>query len=305
MTDKNPFTEHLFGYRTVEKKKLILSLIISFSMMLIEIVGGFLTRSMALISDAGHMFTHCFAIGTSFVAIRIAGQPPCHHKTFGLYRAEVLAAFVNGLTLLLIVGIIIYEAILRAIHPREVLSRPMLLIALAGLVVNLISIFTLRGSQKTDINVRSVFYHLVGDAASSVVIVAAAIIIFYTDWYIIDPLVSIGISIIILYWAWGVLKESTIILLEMAPRGLNVDIIGDDLKNKFPEIYQLYNVHLWTIVPDMFVFSARIKLRNTVNIDNQHDLISKINKYLSEKYNMIESTIQIVSGEETLICEVS
>jgi cobalt-zinc-cadmium efflux system protein len=301
---KNAFTERLFDYRSVEKRKLILSLSITSVVMIVEVIGGFLTHSIALISDAGHMFTHCFALGISVAAIMIARKPLCHHRTFGLYRAEIVAAFVNGLFLLFVVAIIIYEAVLRIIHPEEVLSLHMLMIALVGLAVNLVSIGILHGSHKEDMNVRSVFYHMVADAASSVGIVVAAIVIFYTGWNIIDPLVSLGISGVIIYWAWGILKDSTIILLEMAPRGLNTDIISDDLKSHFPEIRELFNVHLWTITADMLVFSAHVLLNEAQEDSvNQDTLIERINRYLSEQYQVIESTIQMTSGQAAEVCE--
>ena len=259
----NVFYRHPHEHRAVEKKKLILSLSITSIVMIIEFIGGFLTNSIALISDAGHMFTHCFAIGISVIAIIIAARnPPCHHRTFGLYRTEILAAFINGLFLLSVVGVIIYEAIRRILPPVEVLGLQMLVVAIIGLSVNIASIFILRGSNKEDINVRSVFYHMIADAASSVGIVIAAAVIFYTGWHIIDPLVSLGICAAIVYWAWGVLKESTRILLEMAPARLNTDTIGDDLRANFPEVVAIYNAHLWTVTADMLVFSAHVKLDN-------------------------------------------
>jgi cobalt-zinc-cadmium efflux system protein len=261
--------------------------------MVLEIIGGLITNSIALLSDAGHMFTHSFAIGISLLAIKIARKPPCHHKTFGLYRAEVLAAFINGLFLIPIVGIMIYEAILRFLNPEDVFGFYMLLIALIGLLVNLTSIGILQGTQNNNLNVKSVFYHMIGDAASSIGIVVASIIILYTNFNILDPIVSIGISIVILFWAWSVLKESTRILLEMAPKGLNIDTINDNLKNKFKEILEIYNVHLWTITPDMLMFSAYIKLEDDERI-NHMNLISKINDFLYEKFKIIESTVQIM-----------
>jgi cobalt-zinc-cadmium efflux system protein len=175
-TPGNTYSEQLFEYRAVEKRKLLLSLAITAAMMVVEVIGGVLANSIALVSDAGHMFTHAFAIGISLVAIQIARRPPCHHRTFGLYRAEILAAFMNGLFLLLIVGVIIYEAVLRLLQPRDVLGLHMLAIALIGLAVNVASIYILHGST-ADLNVRSVFYHLIGDAASSIGIVGAAIVI--------------------------------------------------------------------------------------------------------------------------------
>jgi cobalt-zinc-cadmium efflux system protein len=301
-TAKNAFSEHLFEYRAVEKRKLLLSLFITSVVMVVEVIGGILTNSIALISDAGHMFTHSFAIGISLIAILIARKPPCHHRTFGLYRAEILAAFINGLFLIVVVGIIMYEAVLRIIHPRDVLGLQMFVIALVGLVVNVASILILRGTT-TDLNVRSVFYHLIGDAASSVGIVIAAVVIFYTRWNIVDPLVSLGISALILYWAWGILKESTRVLLEMAPAGLDITIIGDNLRLAFPEIEALCNVHLWAITPDMLVFSAHIKL-NTILAPAQGDLVQRIGTYLAERYNIIESTLQIASEYEPEVCKI-
>ena len=262
--------------------------------MVVEVVGGVLSHSIALISDAGHMFTHAFAILISLVAIIIACRPPCHHRTFGLYRAEILAAFINGLFLLVVGGLIIYEAVERIISPEDVLALDMLVIALIGLAVNVVSIVILHGSHRRNLNIKGVFYHMIADAASSVGIVAAAIIIYYTEWNIIDPLVSIGISIIIVFWAWGILRESAKILLEMAPTGLNVDIIIKDLKQKFPQIKQLEHAHLWTITADMLVFSAHMLLQDAQQkAVEQNQLIAEINEYLQRKYHIIESTIQI------------
>ncbi|MGA1869742.1 MAG: cation diffusion facilitator family transporter [bacterium] len=296
-------TEQSPAYRSTEKKKLILSLSITAFVMVVEIIGGFFVHSIALLSDAGHMFTHCFTIAISLIAIKIARKPLCHHRTFGLYRAEILAAFVNGIFLLMVVGIIIYKAIGRIIYPKEVLGPHMLFIALLGLTVNLASIAILHGSHKDDLNVRSVFYHILADAASSVGIVIAAVIISYTGWYIIDPLVSLGVSIVILFWAVGVLKTSGIILLEMAPAGLNVDIISDDLKNAFPEIKELTNVHLWTITSDMLVFSAHITLHKTHQSSiNQNTFITLVNNHLFHHYKIIESTLQITFQGDEDVC---
>jgi len=299
---RNPFSEHLFEYRNVEKKKLSLSLLITAIVMIIEIIGSIITNSIALLSDAGHMFTHTFAITISLVAIIIAKKPPCHHRTFGLYRAEVLAAFINGLFLLFVVVVIAYEAIQRLINPKEILGFQMLFIAFIGLAVNIVSISILHGSHKNNMNIRGVFYHLISDAVSSIGIILAAVVILLTGWNIIDPLVSLLISILILYWAWGILKESSRVLLETAPKGLDVDIIRNDLKNNFSEIKNLNNMHLWTITPEMIVFSAHISIRDNYNNINKESLVSKINSYLNKKYNIIESTIQITRDEELLTC---
>lgn len=299
---KNPFSEHLFEYRNVEKKKLSLSLLITAIVMIIEIIGFIITNSIGLLSDAGHMFTHTFAISISLIAILIAKKPPCHHRTFGLYRAEVLAAFINGLFLIIVVALIIYEAIQRLLNPEEILGYQMLIIAFIGLSVNIVSILILHGSHKQNMNIRGVFYHMISDAISSIGIILAAIIILSTDWFIIDPIVSLMISILILYWAWGILKESSRVLLETAPKGLDVDIIRTDLKKKFSEIKNLNNMHLWTIIPEMIVFSAHISLKDKYQNIDREKLASKINSYLNSKYDIIESTIQISSDFDLITC---
>jgi len=272
--------------------------------MVIEIVGGFLTNSIALISDAGHMFTHAFAIGIGLLANIIARKPPCHHKTFGMYRAEVLAAFINGLFLIPIVGIIIYEAILRFLNPQEIFGLYMLIVAFIGLAVNITSVLILQSHRDLSLNVRSVFYHMIADAASSIGIVVAAFIIMSTGFVMLDPIVSLGISIVIIYWAYGILRDSTRILLEIAPKGLNIDTIGEDLKTKFPEITVIYDAHLWTIIPDMLIYSAHVKLNNDVIQNNQEEFISKINSFLSKKYKIIESTIQIMPKDAVEACNI-
>lgn len=302
--EKSAYSDHLFQFRSVERKKLVISLVITLTVMVVEIVGGFITNSIALLSDAGHMFTHAFAIGISLLAIFIARKPPCHHKTFGLYRAEVLAAFINGLFLLPIVGIIVFESIIRFLNPQEVVGFYMLIVAFIGLTVNITSILILQGSQNTSLNVKSVFYHMVADAASSIGIVIAAFIIMATDFVILDPIVSLGISMVIVYWAYGILKDSTRILLEMAPKGMDIDTITEDLKVKFPEINEIYDVHLWTIIPDMLIYSAHVKINYELVTIGQEDFIMKLNDYLTEKYNIIESIIQIMPEDAVEACNL-
>lgn len=300
---KTAYSDRLFQFRSIERKRLILSLTITLTVMVIEVGGGFITNSIALISDAGHMFTHAFAISISLLANFIARKPPCHHKTFGLYRTEILAAFINGLFLIPIVGFIIYEAILRFLNPQDIVGFYMLIVAFIGLAVNITSIIILQGHKSTSLNVKSVFYHMIADAASSIGIVIAALIIMSTGFVILDPIVSLGISIIIIYWAYGILRDSTRILLEMAPKGMNIDTISEGLKANFPEIAELYDAHLWTIIPDMLIYSAHVKLNSNLIQENQEDFILKVNEFLFERYRIIESTIQIKPKDTIEVCD--
>ncbi|MHA1914873.1 MAG: cation diffusion facilitator family transporter [Promethearchaeota archaeon] len=293
MMSESKYSDHLFQFRSVERKRLILSLSITLIIMVLEIIGGFITNSIALLSDAGHMFTHSFAIAISLLANYITRKPACHHKTFGLYRAEVLAAFINGLFLIPIVGVIMYEAILRFLNPQDIGGFYMLIVAFIGLAVNITSILILQGNQKSSLNVRSVFYHMIADAASSVGIVIAAFIIIATNFVILDPIVSLGISVVILYWAWGILRDSTRILLEMSPKGMDIEEINRSLKAKFPEIIEIDDAHLWTIIPNMLLYTAHIRLENNKVTKNVEEFVSILTEFLSKKYNIMESTIQI------------
>lgn len=166
--------------------------------MTVELIGGILINSLALVSDAGHMFTHAFAIIIGLVTILLAQKPPRHHKTYGLYRSEVLAVFINGMFLLFVVVIIILESIERILNPTQINGFIMLFLAIIGLIANVTSILILQGSQKSDLNVKGVFYHMFADAIASIGIVIVAIfIILNPNWTILDPIISVGISIVI------------------------------------------------------------------------------------------------------------
>ncbi|MGM0367743.1 MAG: cation diffusion facilitator family transporter, partial [Actinomycetota bacterium] len=262
---------------------------ITLVVMVVEIIGGIFTGSIALLSDAGHMFTHSLAIAISLVSMIIARKEPTGHQTFGLYRVEILAALINGLFLLGIAGFFIYEAIVRIVSPRQITALQMIIIAVIGLAVNLASIFILKSGFKKNLSVKSVFYHLIGDAVSSVGIVIAGIVIFYTNWSLLDPIISIGISGLIIYWAISIIRDSSRILLEIAPRGLNADMIKRDLKKKFPEIKRLEGIRVWSISSDIIVLTANVKISS-----NSDEILDKVKKYLWEKYGIIESTIELI-----------
>ncbi len=300
MEPKNSRINHLFEYRSVEKKKLVLSLTITLIVMFVEIFGALITNSIALLSDSGHMFTHAFAIGISLSAMYIASKPACDDKTFGLYRAEILAAFINGLFLIPIVGFIMYEAVVRTMFPQAVDGFYMLIVAIIGLTVNISSILILQGSYDNNLGVKSVFYHMIADAASSVGIVVISIIIMFSGWTILDPIVSFGISIVIIFWAWGILRDSSRILLEKAPKGFNADVLKDEIKKGFSKIKDIYNIHLWTITPGIHIFSAYIQV-NREDIDNDK-IVAEINEFLIEKYKILESTLQLTIENKPEAC---
>jgi cobalt-zinc-cadmium efflux system protein len=278
-------------YKGATKNRLLLSMAITASVMVIEFVGSIFTGSLALASDAGHMFTHLFALAISFTAIIIACKEPCHHRTYGYYRAEIVAALFNSIFLFAVTAYIFYQGIERLLNPQPVLGFDMLLVALAGLAANGLSILILRNSMRNDLNVRGAFLHMFADTASSTVIIIGAIIVTYTGWYFIDPILAIGISILIFIWAYGLLRDSVGVLMETAPRGLNTDRITLEIKKNIPEVHAITDIHVWEITSGMYSLTAHIEANITT--ENLREFINRINKLLSDKFAIEHTTLQI------------
>ena len=278
-------------YKSATKNRLILSMAITSSVMVIEVVGGLLTRSLALVSDGAHMFTHFFALVISFAAIIIACKAPCHHRTFGYYRAEILAALFNSIFLFGVTAYILYQGIERLLNPQPVLGVDMFLVALAGLVANGLSIIILRKSLRNDLNVRGAFLHMFADTASSVFIIIGAIIVTFTSWYFIDPILAIGISILIFVWAYGLMRDSVNILLETAPKGINIELVTAQIKENIPEVRKIEDMHIWEITSGMYSLTAQIKADLSNN--NIKGVIDRINELLADKFRIEHTTLQI------------
>lgn len=289
----NAFTEHIFEYRALESRKLVWALAMNLLGMIVEVAGGLLTGSISLLTDAGHMFTDSFALLISMGAIWIAKKPPCHHRTYGLFRAEILAAFVNSLFLFAASAGFIIESVRRLLSPKVIDGRTMLAVGVFGLLVNLFSMFFLMGHRREDLNLRGAFLHMMADTVSSVAVTGGAAIIIFTGRTWIDPVIGIGISSAIFLWAWGLFRESSRILLEMTPRGMDVDGIAAELRRVFPEIKDLHNVHLWAITGEMYVFTAHLRLREeSLGGTTGRQVLARVNRYLKERYPIVESTIQ-------------
>ncbi|MBA7688512.1 Cadmium, cobalt and zinc/H(+)-K(+) antiporter [subsurface metagenome] len=277
--------------RLLIKTRLRVVIIITAIVMVVEVVGGFLTNSLALLSDAGHMLTHLFALGMSFFAIVLAARPVTKEKTYGFYRAEVVVAFVNGIVLLFIAAFIFYKAIFRVISPQPVAELEMLLVAILGLAANGVGIFLLSGVGKGGINVRSAFLHLIGDTASSGAVVLGGLIIYYTGNFLVDPLISILICILILIWAGRLLAESTNILLEATPKDVDIDEMADFIKRRVPGVKVVHDVHVWVITSHMYAMTAHIVV-DDIPISKSREILEEINRLVDEKFNISHTNIQ-------------
>ena len=273
------------------KKDLLIALSITFLMMVVEIIGGLLSNSLALLSDAGHMLTDNLALLLSFFAMTFATMPATERKTFGFYRLEILAAFVNGIVLVLISITILYQAYFRIIHPQPVQGGLMLVVAVIGLVANIIGALFLFKHSHTSLNIRGAYLHILGDALSSVGVVIGGVIILYTGWYLIDPILSIMISLVIIYGSWSLVSESVNILLESAPAHIDIDTIAAEIA-KIKGVREAYHIHLWTITSGVYAMSAHIVIDDQM-VSGSRALIDEIKSLLADKFKVQHCTIQI------------
>lgn len=258
-----------------------------------EVIGGIITNSLALISDAGHMLTHLFALLVSLFALFFAAKPPTEKKTYGFYRLEILAALFNGLTLFMISAWIFYEAYQRFMHPETISSGKMFIVAMVGLVANVACAYILKGNSHEhghSLNVRAAFLHMLGDTLSSVGVIIGAVIIYYTDWFIVDPIISVMICVLILIWSYKLVMESVDVLLEATPKGINIDRVIESLK-QIPGIDNAHDIHVWTITSGMYSMSGHIDTKDML-ISETTRLSREINRILGEKFKIGHTVIQ-------------
>lgn len=286
---------HSHNFRSFERKRLLIAIVLTVVMMVAEIAGGIISGSLSLLSDAGHMFTHFFALLISYLAIVYACRPHEKEQSFGFYRAEIIAAFINGITLIIISGFIIWEAYKRIIKPQPVEEMEMLVIALAGLVVNILTALILWKASRESINIRSAFIHMIGDAGSSIGVVIGAIIIFFTDFYLIDAIFSIVIAVVILVWAYSLIRDSFRILMEFTPRNIDLNLLKKGLIMHDEKIKDIQDLHVWEITSGMYCMTARIIIED-MNISQTERLLSDISEFLGKKYNIYHPVIQFETG---------
>jgi len=223
--------------------------------MIAELVGGILSNSLALLADAGHMLTDVAALGLSVFAIRLARRPPSRKRTYGYVRFEILAALVNGAALLVIAGLIIWEAWKRLREPLVIDGTVMLAVAAVGLGVNVVGAVLLHSHAHDNLNVRGAYLHVIGDLLGSVGAITAGIVILTTGWTPIDPIASVAIALLILFSAWNLVREASDVLLESAPKHIDMQAILDDFAG-IDGLEEVHDVHVWTLTSGFVALSA-------------------------------------------------
>ena len=272
------------------KKSIRYGIILNSIFTVIELVGGILSNSLALLSDTIHDFSDSVALVISYYANEKAQGTPTKDMTFGYRRTTILAAFINSTILIILTFFIFYRAYLRILNPEPVNGKMVFIIAIFGIMANgLIAFKMLRGKDK-DLNIKSVFWHITEDFLGWVGVLIAGAIISLTGFYIIDPIISILIGLIVIYSAWGIVKESVNIILEGVPEGLNVKKIENEIKN-IENVNDVHDVHIWAIGTNYNALSAHVVISN-MTVDQSHEVLIKINFRLKEKYNIKHTTIE-------------
>jgi cobalt-zinc-cadmium efflux system protein len=271
-------------------RRLIFAIILTAITLVAEVIGGIWSNSLALLSDAGHVFLDLFALLLSLGAIKLAAQPSSEEHSYGLHRAEVLASLVNGMTVFAMALGILYEGSKRLISPEEVKTIPMLVIAVLGLIANLLAAKALHGHSHDDLNVRSAFLHVLGDAAASVGVIAGAILMRYTGWYQADPLISIAIGLLILTGAGRLLREAVHILMEGVPRGLSVEQVAAHIRG-IEGVLEVHHLNLWAVCSHIFALSAHVEIEPAYD-GQRSQLLHLIEHELQHTFHITHTTIQ-------------
>jgi cobalt-zinc-cadmium efflux system protein len=265
----------------------VLALTASFTVA--EVVGGLLTGSLALLADAGHMLSDNLSLGLALFAAWLAGRPATPERTFGYQRAEILAALFNGVTLVAISIWIFVEAYSRLREPPEVLGGWMLVVAAIGLLVNAVGAAILSRSNDENLNVQGALRHVIADALGSVGVIVAALVIILTGWRYADPLVSAGIGVLILASSWSLLRDSTNILLEATPRGIDAEDVGRRMAGA-EGVVEVHDLHIWTITSGFPALSAHVLVGQA---DDCHARRRDLEKLLSREYGISHTTLQV------------
>lgn len=286
---------HFEEAREGNKKGLWIALLITSGIMFLELFGGYLTNSLALLSDSGHMLSDTSSLIFSLIAIWFASRPPSPNKSYGFYRFEILAALFNGVALFVIAGFIIWEAVGRFFEPPTVSSHSMIVIAAIGLLANLISAWSLmrKGDVVHNINLRSAYLHILSDALGSIGAIIAGLLMLLFDWYISDPIISVLVALLILRSAWTVIIHSTHILMEGTP----ITIDQKDVKGmieKIDGVIDVHDLHIWTITSGLDSLSCHILIEDDKN--SQEILQEAINR-IRDNFHIEHTTIQIETSE--------
>jgi cobalt-zinc-cadmium efflux system protein len=286
--------------------KLKYGIIVTCAVLVLEVAGGLLSNSLALLSDAGHVLADGIALLLSWYGVRQAQRPASHRMTFGYHRVGVVIAIVNAVSILAISGVIMYEAFERFTQKPPVNSAVMLGVAVLGLIANIVVALWLRKDREHSINIRSAFWHAAGDALASVGVIIGAIIIMFTGLYVVDAIVSMLISVIILISAFGIFREGFRIILEGVPKDISVDEVVNAIRG-LPEVKDVHDIHVWSISSNLHAMSSHIVVDDCY-VSQAEAIRRRIEDTVRERFGIGHTTVQIECGQcgrDDLFCKMA
>jgi cobalt-zinc-cadmium efflux system protein len=275
----------------VKGGRLLVATMLNLLISVAEIIGGLLSNSLSLISDALHNLTDSLAIFIAWVANKISKRPSNLKRTFGYKRIEILAALMNAAILFLVSAYLFYESFKRIMEPEPVRGGLMMIIAGIGLLANLLAVLLLHSDSKKNINVKAAYLHLLGDTLTSVAVIFGGILIYFFQVYWLDPVITIIIGLYILKATWGILRQTNDILMQGVPEGLDLELIRQDLE-QIPEIANIHHVHLWNLDDHSIHFECHIELKENIRISETENIHQKIEQLLKEKHQVSHLTVQ-------------
>jgi cobalt-zinc-cadmium efflux system protein len=288
---------HHHGHQITDSKsegRIAIAAVLTGAFMVVEVGGGIVAGSLALIADAGHMLSDFGSLVLAWVGFRIARRPADTRRTYGFRRFAVLAAFVNGLALFAVAAWIVFEAAMRIATPHAVLAGPMLWIASAGLLVNIVAFAVLHGADHSNLNVRGALLHVAGDLLGSVAAIGAAAIIMTTGWTVADPILSVLVALILLRSAWGLTKDSSHILLEGAPAHVDVEAVAKDLAANVPGVIDIHHAHAWSLDEKQSMMTLHARIPEGAS---GPEIVAKIKARLKETHGVGHATVEIETGD--------
>ena len=281
--------EHKTGHGNLTRTRIALVLTALF--MLVEVAGGILSGSLALLADAGHMLTDTMALALAAVAFQVSARPPDSQRSYGYHRFQILAAFVNGLSLIVVVGWIVFEAIQRFLSPGEIAGPMMMAVAVAGLVINGIVYLVLHGGDRHNMNMQGAVLHVISDMIGSVAAIIAAAVVIWSGWTPIDPLLSLVVALLIFRAAWQLVKRSTNILLEGAPEWLDVDQLQKRIVAAIPDVQSVHHVHAWGLTQEHPMLTMHVEVDD--HCTDPYKIVRDIKSLLLAEFAIGHSTIEI------------
>jgi len=282
-------------HHAINEKKLLITVILNFVITIAEIIGGLISNSLALLSDAIHNFGDSVAVFVAYLAHFVSQKDPNKRKTFGYKRIEILAAFINSTFLVAICIFLIYEAIQRLKNPRQIDGLIMLIVAFIGLLANGFAVFLLRPDSTKNMNIRAAYLHLLGDMLSSVMVIIGGILIYFFNIGWLDPVITILISLYIIKESYTLITDSINILMQSAPDKLDLESIKKDIE-MLPEVFNIHHIHAWNLNEREIHFEGHIDLKKDLQVSQTDAIRKKIESLLAEKYNITHFTLQIEFG---------